>query len=542
MNKTETVLCATFWTAAALLPSCQEKTGQEGRPQSPVAPPNGSSAPKDASSAPRATAAVPRTAFQDSLSALNVPRDPFVANDGQIPSKDQYSGPLFTLSHDWPTSVTPLKDPPWIKAIGDAPINTKNAAAYVEALKRYVTHNARALILDYAHWDAQKAGWYNEPWLGSQREAIHGTYEAGQFLPETFPGTGLRATFDTTVLTYYDARAAYTISKLWGASAMTPGITTANAQFAEGAVVVKAALFTNDDPTGPSDWWDAVKGAAQWLLFLSLPEGVNPLPPHRVVTGYVMQFDIIVKDSKSAPKTGWVFSTLVYDASATGDAWEKMVPLGAMWGNDPESNSSLIPPPPLRENWINPKAPKYSTETLGWGGRLSGPNDGAQNAIVVDGKPIPNAADSSCMSCHGPSEWNVSTNKQASFLLPSFPNPAPPPPFKTCPDGNPNDPPAICSPAPGSADWMRWFQDRPGTAPQDPGSVALDYDEVFAFKALPLWWKATGPADQPPPFLFTHGGRNPAAGGQRFNQYTGAPLPNHGAPAPAQSGGQVPPK
>jgi hypothetical protein len=48
----------------------------------------------------------------------------------------------------------------------------------------------------------------------------------------------------------------------------------------------------------------------------------------------------------------------------------------------------------------------------------------------------------------------------------------------------------IVSPEPGSQEWMQWFQDRPGTEPKDPGSVALDYDMVFAFKSLPLWQKA----------------------------------------------------
>ena len=30
-------------------------------------------------------------------------------------------------------------------------------------------------------------------------------------------------------------------------------------------------------------------------------------------TGYLMQVDIVVKDTQSAPQTGWVFTTLVYD-------------------------------------------------------------------------------------------------------------------------------------------------------------------------------------------------------------------------------------
>jgi hypothetical protein len=83
----------------------------------------------------------------------------------------------------------------------------------------------------------------------------------------------------------------------------------------------------------------------------------------------------------------------------------------------------------------------------------------------------------------------------------------------------------ICSPALGSGDWSRWFQDRAGTEPQDPntGSVATDYDMVFAFKTLPMWWKAMGPAGQPMPFTLRqlrHGAQEP----QYFNEYTGAPL------------------
>jgi hypothetical protein len=238
-----------------------------------------------------------------------------------------------------------------------------------------------------------------------------------------------------------------------------------------------------------------------------------------VLNGYVMQFDIIVKDSVSAPKTGWVFTTLVYDANAGGDAWDKMVPLGVMWGNDPGVTSN-----DLQETWINPNSPKYSTQTLGWGGRLSGPNDGGRNDIQVGKKVLINEPDSSCMSCHGPAEWQPTQHKMISFLLPSFPNPKPGPPFKLCPNDKPTDP-YICSPAPGSPVWSRWFQDRPGTEPQDPdtGSVAADYDMVFAFKTLPMWWKATGPANAPLPFalhLLRHGAPEP----QQFNEYTGAPL------------------
>jgi hypothetical protein len=462
-----------------------------------------------------------------------VPNDPFLVNNGLIPPQTQYQGPLFSLSHDWPSQALPnLIDPPWTKATGGGAITTQNAAAYLAALKQYVSPNARRLLLDYKDWDASQARWYNEPWLGSLRESIHGAYPAGQFSPDTFPGTGLKNTFDSHVLTYYDERAAYTLYKVWGAGATTPAVEPANFQFPEGSVVVKVAVFLSDDPAMQKNWWPVTDGAASWPIFTAIPAQYPA--PATVLTAYVMQFDIIVKDSVASPRTGWVFSTLVYDKKAAGDAWDKMVPLGAMWGNDPEIDSSAKKPEPLQETWINPAAPKYSTETLGWGGRLSGPNDGARNDIQVGKKTLDGHPDSSCISCHGPAEWQPAQHKQLSFLLPSYPNPQPGPPYKPCPSGKPPET-YICSPAPGSEDWSRWFQDRPGSAPQDPntGSVATDYDMVFAFKTLPMWWKATGPKEVPMPFAvrtLRHGADTP----KQFNEYSGAPLqpPTAGAGTP----------
>jgi hypothetical protein len=172
---------------------------------------------------------------------------------------------------------------------------------------------------------------------------------------------------------------------------------------------------------------------------------------------------------------------------------------------------------PLAENWINPDAPRYSTQTLGWGGRLSGPNDGARNDIAVNGKVLKNAPDSGCMSCHSTAQWNTKLHRMVSFLLPSFAT-AKPPYFQLCgDDGKPARNGAnICSPAPASAAWMKWFRDRPGTEPMDAGSFATDFDEVFSFKSLGLWWRAVGPAHQALPMLM----RNPGS----FNLYTGAPL------------------
>jgi hypothetical protein len=445
---------------------------------------------------------------------------PFQNNNGSIPPPSQYSGPLFTTSHAWPEKpLPPLKNAPWQAAIHNGKITVQNAPAYAAALKAYVSKNARTLLMNYPAWNAGNAHWYTEPWLGSQREAIHGTYAAGEFGPAIFPNTGLRATFNTHVLTYYDERAAYSLYKFWGTSALSPKIQTPNSQFDEGSVVVKAAVFASEDKSKQLNWWDAMNGAQVWPLYVGVgPVSQDPAPPPQVWSGYVAQFDIIVKDTQSSPKTGWVFITLVYDRSAPGDFWDKMVPLGAQWGNDPQATRAGQP---LVENWNNPKAPLYSTQTLGWGGRLSGPNDGGRNNIAVNGKVLINEPDSSCMSCHSTAEWNVQQHRMDSFLLPSFAT-ANPPGFQLCGDNGKPDPNGsnICSPAPGSTAWMKWFQNRPGTQPMDVGSIAMDFDEVFSFKSLKLWWLAVAPKGQPMPMLLRVPGH-----GTQFNQYTGAPLP-----------------
>jgi hypothetical protein len=144
------------------------------------------------------------------LAAQAAPRgapSPFADNNGQIPPKSEYSGPLFKLSADWPRKpLPPLKNPPWQAAIHGGRIDTRNAQAYAYALRDYVAKNAQALIMNDSAWNAGQAGWYNEPWLGGLRESISGTYAAGEFGPGIFPDTVLRTKFSTHVLTYYAIR------------------------------------------------------------------------------------------------------------------------------------------------------------------------------------------------------------------------------------------------------------------------------------------------------------------------------------------------
>lgn len=173
--------------------------------------------------------------------------------------------------------------------------------------------------------------------------------------------------------------------------------------------------------------------------------------------------------------------------------------------------------PPLAETWSNASAPLYAKETLGWGGRLSGPNDGAvdTNAAVQrsSGGLTPftgRYAMSSCMSCHGPAEYRTE-----SFLLPVS---------STCEEDSCIPETATCSGdsctadpngnrlvyfAAGSTDFMNWIQDRPGTVPQYQGSTALLITTWSTpSRVFPAWFEGT---DQSGTLKYT----------EQFNDYRG---------------------
>ncbi len=263
-------------------------------------------------------------------------------------------------------------------------------------------------------------------------------------------------------LVLYDSTAAYTVGQIWGKTGQKVNLLNNAAQFPEGSVIVKLAFSNINFPE-----WPVMEGAQIFSIYDTVATKADPRTGYQVRKVSFFQMDVIVKDSKTAPQTGWVYSTFVYDKDAQGTPWDKMVALGAMWGNDPDVISPVAPPyPALKETVINPKAPAYSKETLGWGGRLSGPNDGAVAQVAYDintRKKYNNLALSSCMSCHLPAQDTFK-----SFLLPA--------PFPT------SD--SLLVYTPGSAQWNLWFRDNRGDVPFDSGQVGMDYDMVMAFKSV----------------------------------------------------------
>jgi hypothetical protein len=419
------------------------------------------------------------------------PPDPFASNNGiAVPNganPPPFSGPyeFRQLSHNYP------KTPPshsWLDARPKGPITLANAADYMTRLKAYVEPTLRKMIEAPADWDPASSGWYDMPWMGegdaeSGRDAILGSFTGQIVLASSEAHKRLTEDTQNHTIIYYDPMAASTLGDIWK-NIDKPSYAAAN--YREGSIVVKAGGIA----ATPKEWPD-VDGAAIWRVFRPPPQQVISWYREGRPSGYnwtpevtdlrVMQFDIIVKDSEAAPKTGWVFTTFVYDKTApkgTGP-WDQLVPLGATWGNDPEYDGHYTGHPPgkggLTEFWHNPKAPEYTAATLGWGGRMSGPIDIAERHGVILLKPTPiqvapgtlKSDDaclglphttvsgpfraSGCMSCHGTSQSGLGARMYPSPLarvrLPM--------------DGQ-----TFCLYPPGSRSWASWYQDRSGREPQ----------------------------------------------------------------------------
>jgi hypothetical protein len=417
--------------------------------------------------------------------------DPFASNNGLYPTSDQWMGPYRNLSYDYPATA----ENAWFAVAPRSQLSISNAADYMAKLKNFLAPTMKGMIEDPDRWDPAGNGWYGMIWQGegtkgpngaidpeSGQEAILGSFSGQIITRDTFADSGLSVDMQNHTVIYYDALSATMLKSLW-ANPFAPNRSAVS--FPEGGMVVKAAAVT---PT--PEQWPVVSDSTVWNVYrptVEMLQGPDYDPyataSATVVPLRVLQFDIIVKDTLASPETGWVFVTYVYDKDAPGEGtWDRLVPLGAMWGNDPDfarqPDGTDPAGGPLQETWINPAAPAYARSTLGWGGRLSGPIDVAErhNVLLTDGTRVPSLHASSCLSCHGTAQFPFVAN-----LYPS--------PNRTFPrEGTlfPMYPP-------GSEMWARWFQNRPGSVPQNDneGAVALDYDMLIMF-ALSAFDAAAG--------------------------------------------------
>ncbi len=470
-----------------------------------------------------ALAAISAVAFAQSGPAL----DPFASSNGIYPTQTEYFGRLQIANVDYPKTTAAVSGQRY-RAM--APITKATAPSYLSGLHRWIAPSLSGLVNDSDRWDARRAGWYDMIWLGegssgsdgsidptSGRESVGNTY-TGQILPPrafcnrrlgegTFgakmlaagppiptkcdPDPGLpQGPIPTTsvqnhAVMYYNGIAAGMLGRVW-ANPYDPEIS--QIVFPEGSIAVKIEAVTSTEAE-----WPVVSKAATWQVYRpSVADLLNPPPggaKPKILNVRPFQMSIAIKDRAASPTTGWVFAAFVYDANAIGSTpWDRFVPVGAMWGNDPKLAGSRSgnggSPDNLQETWFNPRAPLFTHGTRGWGGRLAGPMDVADrvNVLFTEGgnqnANLRQIGASSCLSCHSAAEFPWTRNLYPAPVR-GFPR---------------NGEPFVLYP-PGSPEWARWFQN-----PSVPKGVSnanvprgLDYDFALMF-ALGTQAAATGQA------------------------------------------------
>jgi hypothetical protein len=309
--------------------------------------------------------------------APGAPAQNFVASrDAPVPGQ-----PKWIPSFAFPQSSPPASDPkPWL-AID--PFTSPEG--YAKAVLAYFMEGQNT-----SSWRVQNnpvRKWYHMPWmhLGSLgREVIHGLTRERNAAAGTLAPTQHSCT-QTWSIGFFNPIGGHQLWKTWNDGTSAPDFSST--AMPEGTVVVKL-LFNEASPTevpylkrSPTLKANVAKRPAGNAAGSCVDIGVTQRTPGNV---RLVQLDIAVKDSR-APVTNWFFGTFVYrnEAPAT-KAWSRLVPVGLMWGNDPNLSDAAAQ---------GGQAPTESvvlntfgfTEKLGRGGRLNGPLDNRS---------------STCISCH----------------------------------------------------------------------------------------------------------------------------------------------
>jgi hypothetical protein len=323
-----------------------------------------------------------------------------------------WTGPVFRLRQDYPPTRPAAETYPW-RAVS---FRTQP----VEYLRRVLAYAYEGNVA--VEWEPQRnsvRGWYHAPWMhaGTQgREFVHGlTKERNSAPRELHPSQSTR--FQNWAVSLYNPPGGFVIGRVWR-NPTSPNVNSV--RFPEGTVAVKL-LFTEASVAEVP----YLSGSAEWQA--NIHQSLNST--QRTIRALrLLQIDVAVRDTRANPTGGWVFGTFVYDGNAAGGTpWDRMVPVGLMWGNDPGVTPTMVNQgTQLRESLINQPAMSVM-QHLGWAGRLNGPVD----------NPI-----SACLSCHSTAQW-----PQNSSVVPSGSEQA----------------------------RLRWFRNLRRGEPFDEGSRTVDY-------------------------------------------------------------------
>ena len=353
--------------------------------------------------------------------------------DAHEPKPSGWTGPVFELSQDYPATTPPAETLPW-KTID---FKTKPAEYLAAVLQYCYEGNIEA---DWAGQNNTVRKWYHAPWLHKDnkgREFIHGMTRE-----RTTPARRLHpsqtSSFGAYAVGLYNPMAGYTIGRVWQ-DHNNPD--PSKAIFPEGSVACKL-LFTQ----ATVDQVPYLAGAFEWQANAGASFSSTQRSPQTV---RLLQIDVAVKDSRAAATTGWVFGTFNYNGNAPGSRpWDKMLPVGLMYGNDPaltpaqyrankRPTQSIVIKPNVMAN------PATDWKGVGWLERLNGPIDNPASA---------------CLSCHMTAEWPRPNSTPMIVTSLSF---------AEVTSTAPLDPSVV-------QQKMKWFRNIKRT-PFDTGSLSLDY-------------------------------------------------------------------
>lgn len=398
---------------------------------------------------------------------------------GFMESPGKYTGPVFDLKDDFPTKQPALD--PEVSAILKMDY-VKDPMGYVMAVRDYVFKGniqGGDVANDFTLFD-NRAGinWYHVPWqhwgtLG--REGYHGLTREGPLSAQVLAPEQVQSS-SAYAVGFYNGPGGFTIGQVWPSADQGPDLTRMidamekGQAFPEGTVVGKF-LFT----VLGADQVPWLTNPLQWQAYMYTCDlgGKGPCPsdlttaPRSTQMVNLLQMDVMVKDSRAKQAGGWVFGTFTYnglaqqkgdnsklygaacaDFKGAGKNWCNLMPVGVMWGNDPDNAAVFINSKPtktvinkdLKETWINAD-PMLPAMHLGFNSRLNGPADNPT---------------SSCMSCH-------STGQVASIsaIMPWL---------------QPNGPKIPKNGTTASAEWMRWFRNfHDGEAFDEGKAISMDF-------------------------------------------------------------------
>jgi hypothetical protein len=301
--------------------------------------------------------------------------------DAHDPPPPGWSGPVFRLKQDYPQTLPPAGAQPWRQFDFRTQPNE-----YIKAALNYALEGNKEV--DFVVQNNAVRGWYHAPWMhagDAGREFIRGlTRERSSRPGELHPNqTG---TFENWAVSVYNPRGGYTLGRVWrNSNSPDPAM----ARFPNGSLSVKL-IFTQ----APVTQVPYLAGSVEWQADINRASGAGARPTLRL-----LQVDVAVRDSRAASTTGWVFGTFVYDGNAPGATpWDRLVPVGLMWGNDPTRVGTTQA---LRQTKLN--AELQIPQHLGFEKRLNGPVDNPR---------------SSCLSCHSTAQIQPDLSEPARSAVP----------------------------------------------------------------------------------------------------------------------------